>query len=282
LSDRSVAVLLFKRFRRNWLSAGAALIILALAFVGIFAPHIAPYDPNEQNYERIFEGPGPGHLFGTDELGRDVFSRVVHGTRISLVISVLAVGLGAVLGVMTGLLAGYYGGTLDAIVGRIIDLLLSFPGILIAMLIAAALRAGLLAVIIAVAVYSVPTFARLARGAALSVRSTEYVEAARAAGAGDYRMLTKHVLLNSFGPILVYATLLLGSAILTAAALSFLGVGVPPPAPEWGAMINQGRAQMRHAPHVVMFPGLAIFLTVLSFNLLGDALRDVLDPRNLT
>ncbi len=267
------------QFKKNRLSALAAIIVLGLISVAVFAPEIATHDPTRMNFQRFLEPPGTEHLLGTDEAGRDIFSRIVFGARISIVVGVLAVGLGAAVGVTIGLFAGYYGGTFDAVVMRLIDIMLSFPGILLAMLIAAILGAGLFPVIIAVAIWSVPTFSRLTRGSALSVKQREFVEAARAAGASDLRIVFRHVLLNSFGPILVYATLLIGSAILTAAALSFLGVGVPPPTPEWGAMISSGRNHMRAAPHVVIFPGTAIFLTVLAFNILGDALRDVLDPK---
>lgn len=281
MADRSFTTLLFRRFRKNKLSAAAAVMILLLFLIGLLAPQLSRHDPNRQHFTNILDPPSAEYWFGTDELGRDIYSRVVYGARLSLVMSTLAVGLGGVVGITMGLLGGYYGGVFDGIVGGIIDILLSFPGILIAMLIAAAMQAGVFAVVVAVAVYSVPTFARLSRSAALSVKEREFVEAARAAGGSQQRIIVRHVLLNSFGPILVYATLLLGSAILTAAALSFLGVGVPPPTAEWGSMINAGRTHMRHAPHVVMFPGMAIFLTVLSFNIVGDALRDILDPKTL-
>lgn len=279
MANRDFKTLMLRRFRKNRLSALAALVVVLLFLVGIFAPWIALHEPTRQDYNRVLEPPSRTHWFGTDELGRCVFSRVVYGARISLVVSVLAVGLGASVGVSIGMISGYYGGMIDTLLGRLVDVQLSFPGILIAMLIAAALRAGVFSVVVAVGIYSIPTFSRLARGAALSVKQREYVEAARAAGAEEVTIIIRHVLLNSFGPILVYATLLLGSAILTAASLSFLGVGVPPPTPEWGAMINSARVHMRHAPHIVIFPGLAIFLTVLSFNILGDALRDTLDPK---
>lgn len=247
--------------------------------MAILAPWIATHDPIYQDFRRILEPPSREHWLGTDELGRDVFSRIVYGARISFTVGVAAVALGAAVGVAIGLFAGFYGGRFDSIAMRAIDVLLAFPGILLAILVAAVLGSGLLPVILAVAIYSVPTFARLTRGAALAVSQREYVEAARAAGARDPRILIRHVLANCFGPILVYATLLMGSAILTAASLSFLGVGVPPPTPEWGAMISTGRNYMRQAPHVVVAPGMAIFVTVLAFNVLGDALRDALDPR---
>ena len=247
--------------------------------MAVLAPWIATHDPIRQDFRRILEPPSREHWLGTDELGRDIFSRIVYGARISFTVGVAAVALGAAIGVVIGLFAGYYGGTFDSVAMRCVDVLLAFPGILLAILIAAALGSGLFPVILAVATYSVPTFARLTRGSALAVSRREYVEAARAAGARDARILLRHVLANSFGPILVYATLLMGSAILTAASLSFLGVGVAPPTPEWGAMISTGRNYMRQAPHVVVAPGMAIFVTVLAFNVLGDALRDALDPR---
>ena len=282
MADRSFYALLKIRFRKNKMSLAAAIMIVLLLGVGVFSPQIATHEPNRQDFGSVLQSPSADHWFGTDELGRDIFSRVVYGARLSLVISVLAVGIGGLVGVTIGLLGGYYGGIVDTLVGRLIDILLSFPGILIAMLIAVALRAGIFAVVVAVAVYSVPTFARLSRSAALATKQREFVESAHAAGASQARIIVRHVLLNSFGPILVYATLLLGSAILTAAALSFLGVGVPPPTAEWGAMINAGRAHMRHSPHIVFFPGMAIFVTVLSFNIVGDALRDILDPKSIT
>lgn len=282
MENRSLGKTIVRRYRKNKLVLAAAFMLLLLFIVGIFAPQIATHSPTRQNYRAILEPPSLDHYFGTDELGRDIFSRVVHGARISFTIGFLSVTLGALIGVTIGFLAGYFGGILDMLVGRFIDILLSFPGILIAMLIAAALGASLYSVIIAVAVYSIPTFARLSRGAVLTTKERDYIVAAKALGAREVRILIHHVLLNSFGPILIYSTLLLGSAILTAAALSFLGVGVPPPAPEWGAMINTGRSHMRHAPHVVIFPGMAIFFTVLSFNILGDVLRDIFDPKSMS
>ncbi len=279
MEDRTFWRLAKREFQRNILNVLALVTVLALVLIGILAPQLAPYEPNAANFQRILEPPSSDHWMGTDEVGRDVFSRILYGTRLSFTIGVLAVALGALVGVSIGLLSGYYGGTLDAVTMRIIDVLMSFPGILLAMLIATALGAGIVPVILAVAIYSVPTFARLARSSALSVKEREFVEAALAAGAGDTRIILKHVFVNSFGPIVVYATLLLGGAILTAAALSFLGVGVPPPTAEWGAMISTGRSHMRFAPHVVLFPGLAIFITVLAFNVLGDTLRDMLDSK---
>ncbi len=265
--------------RRSRLSGPAMAIVLALFATALLAPRLATHSPTRQDFRAVLHPPSAEHWFGTDELGRDVYSRVVYGARISVTVAVLAVGLGAFVGVLLGLIAGYSGGAADNVLMRIIDVLLAFPGILLAILIAAILGSGVFPVILAVATYSVPTFARVMRSSVLSVKHRDYVEGAKSAGASDLRVITRHVLLNSFGPVLVYATLLMGTAILTAAALSFLGVGVAPPTPEWGAMISAGRIVMRDAPHVVLFPGIAIFLTVLGFNALGDALRDALDPR---
>jgi ABC-type dipeptide/oligopeptide/nickel transport system permease subunit len=266
-------------FRRSRLAGPAAAFVGLLVLTAAFAPLLATHSPTRQDFRAVLVAPSAEHWFGTDELGRDIYSRVVFGARISVTVAVLAVGLGGVVGVIIGLVAGYVGGTTDDVFMRLIDVLLAFPGILLAILIAAILGSGLFPVVLAVAIYSVPTFARVMRSSVLSIKHRAYVEGARAAGASDARILTSHVLVNAFGPVLVYATLLMGTAILTAAALSFLGVGVAPPTPEWGAMINAGRSVMRDGPHVVLFPGIAIFLTVLSFNILGDALRDAYDPK---
>lgn len=266
-------------FRRSRLAGPAAAFVLLLFVAAVFAPQLATHSPTRQNFRAVLAPPSAENWLGTDELGRDVYSRVVHGARISVTVAVLAVGLGAFVGVLIGLTAGYLGGAIDDVFMRAIDILLAFPGILLAILIAAILGSGLLPVVLAVAIYSVPTFARVMRSSVLSIKEREYVEGARAAGASDLRIVLRHILVNAFGPVLVYATLLMGTAILTAAALSFLGVGVAPPTPEWGAMISAGRSVMREGAHVVLFPGIAIFLTVLSFNVLGDALRDAFDPK---
>lgn len=259
----------------------AALAVLVVLLMAALAPWIAPQNPARMSFGHFLEPPSPRHLLGTDEAGRDIFSRVVYGARVSITVGVLSVALGAAIGVTLGLFAGYYRGSLDSLVVWFVDVLLAFPGILLALLIAAALGAGLRPIIIAIGVFAVPTFARLTRGSALSARQREYVEAARAAGASDPHILIKHILLNSFGPILVYATLFIGRAILTEASLSFLGIGVPPPTPAWGSMVSAGQNYMRGAPHVVLFPGIAIVITVLAFNVVGDAVRDALDPKTL-
>jgi len=268
----------WRRLASNRLSAVAAVIVAVVVATAAFAPYLAPADPTHMNFGQFLEPPSAQHIFGTDEAGRDVLSRVIYGARVSISVGILATGFGAVLGVTMGLCAGYYGGPFDAAVAWLIDVLLSFPGILLAVLIAAVLGAGLVSIIIAIGTASIPTFARLARSSALAVRQREYVEAGRAAGAGDLRILLRHILRNSFGPILVYATIVVGRAILTSAALSYIGIGVPPPTPEWGAMVSAGQTSMRVAPHAVLFPGIAIVVTVLGFNLLGDSLKDAIDP----
>lgn len=269
-----------RRFLKSPLTLGAVAVVLLLVFAAVFAPKLATHQPNRQDFRAVLKPPSRDHYLGTDEIGRDIYSRVIYGARVSVTVGVLSVALGGLVGITVGLLAGFYGGALDGVLMRLIDVLLAFPGILLAILLATALGAGLGPVIIAVAAYSVPTFARVMRGSVLAVRRREFVEAARAAGAGGARVMVRHVFLNSFAPVLVYATLLMGGAILTAAALSFLGVGVAPPTPEWGAMISTARTYMRQAPHVILGPGVAIFLTILAFNVLGDALRDALDPKN--
>lgn len=269
-----------RRFFRSPLTAAAALVVVLLLMAAVFAPQLATHQPNRQDFRAVLQPPSGTHWLGTDEIGRDIFSRVLYGARVSVTVGILSVGLGGLVGVLVGLISGFYGGAVDSVLMRLIDVLLAFPGILLAILLATALGAGLVPVIIAVAAYSVPTFARVMRGSVLSVRTREFVEAARAAGVRDATLLVRHIFLNSFAPVLVYATLLMGGAILTAAALSFLGVGVAPPTPEWGAMISTARTYMRQAPHVILGPGVAIFLTVLAFNVLGDAIRDALDPKN--
>ena len=265
--------------RKSKLTAISGLLVVSILVVAIFAPQIATYDPLKGNFRAMLESPTREHIFGTDELGRDIFSRVVYGARISILIGLMALVVGLTVGVTIGLLSGYFGGAIDLVAMRFIDILLSFPGILLAILISSTFGAGLFSVVLAIGLYSVPTFSRVARGSALVVKETGYVEAAKAIGASTPRILLRHVLANILGPILVYSTLRMGTAVLTTAFLSFLGVGVSPPTPEWGLMVNTARNFMRDAPHVILFPGLAIFVTVLVFNLLGDGLRDLFDVK---
>ncbi|WP_053218641.1 nickel transporter permease [Virgibacillus senegalensis] len=255
------------------------LIILLLIVIAVMAPVVATHDPTEQQLLDRYLAPSADHWLGTDELGRDIYSRIVYGTRISIQIGLIAVGISAVIGILLGGIAGYFGRWIDQIIMRLIDILMAFPSILLAIALVAVLGASLTNAMIAIGIVGVPQFARIVRSTVLSVKETEYIEAARAIGAKNNRILFQHVLPNCLAPIIVQATLSIGTAILDAAGLSFLGLGAQPPSPEWGAMLSDGRAALQTAPWVVAFPGMAIFLVVLGFNLFGDGLRDALDPR---
>jgi peptide/nickel transport system permease protein len=258
--------------------AGAG-IVAVLIIAAVFPPLITSHDPNAQSLADRRRPPSTDHPLGTDELGRDILSRIAHGGRVSLTVGVGAVAAALSVGVPLGLIAGYRGGAYDLAIMRLVDLLLSFPHILLAILVVAVLGPGLWNVVAAIGLWNVPVFARIARSSALRIRELAYVEAAVAAGASAARVLARHVLPNSLGPIMVTATLSLGGAILTESGLSFLGLGVQPPTPSWGMMLSTGKGYLRGAYHIATFPGLAIMLAVLGFNFLGDALRDALDPR---
>jgi len=266
----------FARQRGAMLGVG---ILAVLTILALGAPWWSPRDPIRTAARDALKPPGASHLFGTDQFGRDVASRVIYGARISLTVGLVAVSIAVLLGAPLGLVSGFYGGRLDAVVMRVVDVLLAFPGILLALAIVSVLTPGLANVMIAVGLAAVPTYARLMRAAALSAREFLYVEAARALGGRDLFILARYILPNVVAPLIVTATLGLGTAILSAAALSFLGLGSQPPAPEWGRMLSEGRDYLREAWWISTFPGLAIMLTVLAMNLLGDGLRDVLDPR---
>ena len=269
----------FKALTKNKLAVIGLIIISMATTMALFAPLIASQDPTEQNLEFVLQTPSSQFVFGTDELGRDIFSRVVWGARSSLVVGVLVVMLGGTLGVVIGTISGYYGGLPDAILMRIMDALMSFPTILLSLLIVTIIGIGLEGAIIAVGLASIPNFARITRGSVLSVKEKEYIEAATVLGQTNWKILLKHVLPNCLAPIIVQTTLTIGNAILVIAALGFLGLGAKPGEPEWGVMLSNARGFLRSAPHIAMFPGLAIALTVLGFNLLGDGLRDVLDVK---
>ncbi|MEG3129944.1 glutathione ABC transporter permease GsiD [Pantoea cypripedii] len=270
----------WRRFRRQHVAMLAGLFVLLLIVVAFIAPWIAPFDAeNYFDYDRLNEGPSLMHWFGVDSLGRDIFSRVLVGTRISLIAGFFSVAIGTVIGTVLGLLAGYYEGWWDRITMRVCDVLFAFPGILLAIAVVAIMGSGMSNVIVAVAIFSIPAFARLVRGNTLVLKHQTYIESARSIGASDWTIILRHILPGTVSSIVVYFTMRIGTSIITAASLSFLGLGAQPPTPEWGAMLNEARADMVIAPHVAIFPSLAIFLTVLAFNLLGDGLRDALDPK---
>jgi len=271
--------LALRKLRRSRLALPGLLIVLVFVFCGIFAPLIAPYDPYKNDLMNVLMPPSAENWFGTDELGRDLFSRIVYGARISLIEGVVSVALAMAIGVPVGIVSGYVGGTIDAIIMRVIDVLLAFPGVLLAIVIISVLGPGLTNAIIAVAFYTIPIFARLARGSTLVVKDEPYVEAARAAGLSDLRILSRHIFPNISATLFVMMTLRVAISILTAASLSFLGLGAQAPLPEWGAMLANSRNAMLIAPHVALFPGLAIILLVFGLNLFQDGLRQVLDPK---
>lgn len=269
----------WRTLKGNHFAVGGGVALLLFILIAVAAPLIAPYDPVSQDYNHLLEGPTLTHPFGTDNFGRDILSRVMYGGRISLTIGFLGTLFGVVCGIAVGIAAGYYSGWVDSVLMRLLDILLAFPGLLLAITIIAALGVGTINVVVAIGIFSIPTFARVLRGSVLSLKEADFVTAARAVGADDRRLMFTHLLPNAIQPILVIATLRLGTAILTAASLSFLGLGIRPPSPEWGAMLSDGRDYLQNAPHVAVFPGLAILLTVLALNLLGDGLRDALDPK---
>jgi len=269
-------------FRKNKLALAGSIIIVVLAVSAILAPWIAPYDPADQRLAERLDGPSWKHPFGNDELGRDILSRILLGTRVSMRVGATVVLLSVMAGVSIGGFAGYIGGKLDTFVTVVgINSLMAFPGILLAIALVAFLGPGLGRLIFALAVIGWVGYARLARGQVLKVKTLEFVEAARALGADGSRIFVSHILPNIIQPILIQASIGMAAAILAEASLSFLGLGISPPTPSWGAMLNDARSHLFDAPHMVVFPSIALVMTVLSFNFLGDALRDWLDPRNL-
>ncbi len=255
------------------------LILLLLGLASIAAPLLSTLDPEKMVLARALKAPSSEFLLGTDYLGRDMLTRLLYGGRVSLIIGFFAVFIGVIVGVPLGAISGYYGSWADMIIQRLTDILLSFPGFLLSLTLVAVLGVGLQNVVFSVGVSSIPSFIRLVRGSVLSIREQTYVEAARSIGAYDRDIILRHVLPNAMAPVIVQATLSLGSAILIAAGLGFLGLGVKPPMPEWGSMLGEGRSYIFSHPYMVTSPGIAIFLAVLGFNLLGDGLRDALDPR---
>ena len=269
----------FSRLVRNPGTLTGLILLGLLVLVALLAPVITSYDPVELAPRDRLQAPSLTHFFGTDAFGRDVFTRVIYGGRVSLQIGFIAVGIASLLGVTFGLLAGYYGGLLDNLIMRLIDVMLAFPGILLALAVVAILGPNLINAMIAVGISAAPTYARVVRGAVLQTKEQAYVEAIIQGGARTWRILLFHILPNILAPIVVIATLGVANAIIAGAALSFLGLGAEPPTPEWGLMLSDGRSYLRHAWWITTFPGLAIMVTVLSINLIGDGLRDALDPR---
>lgn len=276
---RSPWASMMRRFRKNKRALVGFWMVVVFVGIAVFAQAIAPYDPIEQNMDVILQPPSASHPFGTDEYGRDILSRIIYGSQISLMIGIVGVLISVVVGVGLGTISGYFGGRADMLIMRVMDIFMAFPSFLLALAIVSVLGPGMVNVMIAIGIFSVPTFARISRSAVISVKNKEFIEAAKSMGASHARVIFKHVLPNSVAPIIVLSTMRIATAILTASGLSFLGMGAQPPTPEWGAMLSTGREYLRTAPHVSTIPGLAIMFMVLAFNMLGDGLRDALDPK---
>lgn len=268
--------------RRLWRVrlAGVGLVIVGIVVItALFAPLLAPYDPTQKNTRNLLKAPTLQHPLGTDELGRDTLSRVIYGARVSLEVGVIAVGISLVIGVLLGLVAGYAGGAIDSIIMRIMDGLLAFPALVLALAITAMLGPSLNNVMLAIGITGIPSFARLVRGQVLTTKQLEYVQAAQSVGASDWRLMLRHILPNIVAPIIVQTSISVAAAILAEAGLSFLGLGIQPPTASWGSMLNVAKGYLGRTAWLAIAPGTAIFITVLGFNFLGDAIRDVLDPR---
>ena len=279
-ADKSSRTAVFiKKFLQRKTAVLGLIIIVLLVLVAIIGPFLAPYDYTVYDYNNILSGPSAAHLFGTDHYGRDIFSRMLVGTRLTLGVALSSVVVGAAIGTVLGLLAGYYGGIIEMLVMRSADVLFSFPDILLAIAIVAILGPGIINVFIAVMVFTVPSFARIMRSATLAVKNSLYVEVAQSLGCKDSRLLAVHIFPGTIQSLIINFTMRIGSAIMAAASLSFLGFGANVTEPEWGAMLSQGRNYIGIASHMVYFPGIVIFITVLAFNLFGDGLRDTLDPK---
>ncbi|MGM9968089.1 MULTISPECIES: nickel transporter permease [unclassified Rummeliibacillus] len=269
----------WRSFKKNKIALVGAIIVAFFIILALFGPLIAPQGINEQQLSERLKAPSTDHWFGTDDFGRDIFSRIVHGARLSLMVGFLSVIGSVVIGSALGIIAGYYGRFIDAIISRIFDILLAFPSILLAIAIVSVLGPSLTNALIAIAIINIPNFGRLIRSKVLSIKQEEYIIAAKAIGMSDFRLLFAHILPNSMTPVIVQGTLAIATAIIEAAALGFLGLGAQAPQPEWGKMLSDARVYLVNAPWTMIFPGLAIMLTVLGFNLMGDGLRDALDPK---
>jgi ABC-type dipeptide/oligopeptide/nickel transport system permease subunit len=272
----------FRRFTANRLGVIGLCVVVALTIVALLAPYIAPFDPAKQNFSALLQPAGSAHWLGTDELGRDTLTRVMYGARISLSAGLVSVALALLIGTLLGLVSGFVGGWLDELIGRFIDALLAFPFLILAITLAAILGPSLQNTMLAIAIVTVPAFARVTRAQVLAQRELDYVQAAGALGAGSWRTLLRHILPNISGALIVQTSLAIAEAVLAESTLSFLGLGVQPPTPSWGSMLNTARGYLQTAPWLALAPGVIIFVTVLAFNLLGDGLRDALDPRGKT
>jgi peptide/nickel transport system permease protein len=270
---------IWREFRHNRLAAVGAAFLILIVLGAAGAPLLTHYDPAKQDLLSRLEPPSASHWLGTDEVGRDVLSRLAFGARISLFVALLGTAGGVVVGTLVGLISGFFGGWTDTLMMRIVDIMYAFPGVLLVILVVSVLGPSLWNLILALTVWGTPTLSRIVRASVLSLKAEDYILAARTLGANQVRVMMRHLLPNAMAPIIVYATLGVAGSLLTAAGLGFLGLGVQPPTPEWGAMLSDGREYVISAPHLVTFPGLLIFLTVLALNFIGDALRDALDPR---
>jgi len=271
--------LFLKRIYKSPKGLFGGILLLIISLLALLAPFIAPYDPNDIKSEERLQAPNIHHLFGTDHLGRDILSRVIWGSRISLYVGLISVSIALIGGLFLGLIGGYYRGHIDEIISRFVDILLSFPALLLALLIVTILGPSLFNISLTIGIVYMPQFARIIRAGTLAVREKDFIQAAIAAGDGDLWIMFVEILPNTIAPLVVQSTITLAFAILTEAALSFLGLGIPPPTPAWGSMLYEARGYMEIAPWMTIFPGLAIFVTVLAFNIFGDSLRDILDPR---
>jgi len=269
----------YQQVKRNWLAFGGGLLVLSVFVVAIFAPWIAPYDPSKIDIKNILVGPSSHHLFGTDDLGRDVLSRMIYGARVSLEVGFVAIGIATLIGILLGAVSGYYGGYIDSAIMRAVDIMLSIPTIFLVLAVIAILEPSIINIMVVIGLTSWMEPARLVRAEFISVKEREFVTAARALGASDGRIIFKHILPNGLSPILVSATMGIGGAVLVESALSFLGLGVQPPTPSWGSLLSSGKDNIEIAWWLSAFPGLAILITVLGYNLLGEGIRDALDPR---
>lgn len=280
IKKKSQAGDIWRRFLKNKTAVLGLVIFSIIMLTAIFADLIVPYDKGiTQNILERLQGPSAAHWFGTDNFGRDIFTRVVHGSRNSLLVGIGAVAIGITVGGLLGSVAGFYGGKIDSVIGRIMDTIMSIPLMLLVLSLVTALGNSLINVLLAMMIANIPQYVRIVRAAILSVVGQDYIEAARACGTSDFAIIVKHVIPNAVGPIIVQATMAVGTMILNAAGISFLGMGIQPPTPEWGSMLNEGKQFMTMYPYIVVFPGIAIGLTALALNLMGDGLRDALDPK---